>query len=60
MQRPRSGFWAQARLHVRNFFTNWATYDAPFLSKVGLTFKNRSRALVSASGCCGNHGQPGC
>ncbi len=60
MQRPTHGFWAQLRDHTRVFFTNWTAYEAPFLTKVGLTFKNRTKALISLQGCCGNHGQPGC
>jgi hypothetical protein len=44
--------------HARSFFTNWATYDASFGTKVRLTVRNRTRAL--RRGCCGNHGQPGC
>jgi hypothetical protein len=40
------------------FFTNWANPDYGLLEKVGLTFRNRARALVH--GCCGNRGQPGC
>jgi hypothetical protein len=47
-----------AREHIRNFFTNWSTYDAPVTTKLRLTARNRVRALLT--GCCGNHGQPGC
>ena len=54
------GFWVQLRSYGRAFFTNWSAYDAPFLTKVGLTLKNRTRAAVTLKGCCGNHGQPGC
>lgn len=54
------GFFAQLRSYGRAFFTNWTTYDAPLLTKVGLTLKNRTRAVVTLQGCCGNHGQPGC
>lgn len=43
---------------VKEFFTNWRDYDASLGVKVGLTFKNRLRAL--RRGCCGHHGQPGC
>jgi hypothetical protein len=60
VQPPSNGFWAQARVHVRTFFTNWSTYDAPFFTKVGLTLRNRTKAIVMLQGCCGNHGQPGC
>jgi hypothetical protein len=55
---PDDGFGEQLRYHVRAFFTNWKEYDAPFGTKVALTFKNRTKAL--RHGCCGNHGQPGC
>jgi hypothetical protein len=51
-------FPERVREHVGAFFTNWRNPDYGFLEKVGLTFRNRARAL--AHGCCGNHGQPGC
>jgi hypothetical protein len=54
------GFWTVAREHGRNFFTNWRVYDAPFLTKLGLTFRNRLKATFSTRQCCGHHGQPGC
>jgi hypothetical protein len=54
------GFFAQLRSYGRVFFTNWTSYDAGFLTKVGLTLRNRTRAVVTLKGCCGNHGQPGC
>ncbi len=60
MQRPDHGFRARLRYHGRAFFTNWTTYEAPVWTKLGLTVKNRTKALVSLHGCCGNHGQPGC
>jgi hypothetical protein len=52
------GFWAEARSRGRAFFTNWSTYDASFGTKARLFAKNRGRSL--RTGCCGNHGQPGC
>lgn len=60
MAASSDGFFAQLRTHVRAFFTNWTTYDAPLLTKVGLTLKNRTRSVLTLQGCCGNHGQPGC
>ncbi len=54
------GFWQIAKEHGRNFFTNWREYDAPFLTKLGLTFRNRLKATFSVKQCCGHHGQPGC
>ena len=54
------GFWKVAKEHGRNFFTNWRVYDAPFLTKLGLTFRNRLKATFSVRQCCGHHGQPGC
>jgi hypothetical protein len=53
-------FVDKVRIHTRNFFTNWSTYDASIAAKIGLTVKNRGKALFSRSQCCGNHGQPGC
>ncbi len=46
--------------HVRNFFTNWSTSDAPVGTKLWLTFRNRLRATFSLAQCCGHDGQPGC
>ncbi|MGH2629286.1 MAG: hypothetical protein ACRDHI_01840 [Actinomycetota bacterium] len=51
-------FSDRVREHTGAFFTNWRNPDYGFVEKVGLTFRNRARALVL--GCCGNHGQPGC
>ena len=49
-----------ARQHGRNFFTNWREYEGPWTTKVGLTLRNRARALFSTHQCCGHPGQPGC
>ena len=46
--------------HVRNFFTNWRVYDAPFLTKLRLTLRNRLKATFSLEQCCGHLGEPGC
>ncbi len=54
------GFWSVARERGRNFFTNWQVYDASFLTKLGLTVRNRLKATFSVHRCCGHHGQPGC
>lgn len=51
-------FLAQLREHGRSFFTNWSDYDASFGEKAKLFAKNRAKAM--RTGCCGNHGQPGC
>ena len=42
------------------FFTNWRKYDAPLRTKVRLALRNNWLKLQRRSGCCGNHGQPGC
>ena len=52
-------FRDRLREHVSGFFTNWRNPDYGVVEKVGLTVRNRARSLVN-SGCCGNHGQPGC
>ena len=53
-------FLRLTREHVAAFFTNWREYDAPFATKLTLTFRNRLKATFSRAQCCGNHGQPGC
>jgi hypothetical protein len=42
------------------FFSNWATYDAPFATKLRMAAANTVIKLRNHQGCCGNHGQPGC
>jgi hypothetical protein len=49
-----------ARSGGNAFFTNWATYDAPFATKVRLALANNLRKVSTGSSCCGNLGQPGC
>ncbi|HEX5950310.1 MAG TPA: hypothetical protein VFZ96_04865 [Actinomycetota bacterium] len=43
-----------------SFFTNWREYDGPFGRKLGLTLRNRTRAILLLKGCCGHPGEPGC
>ena len=59
MPRPARSFMAQIRCRVRSFFTDRSTYEAPQLTEVGPTLNNRTKAVISLNGCCGNHGQPG-
>ena len=42
------------------FFTNFASYDASFPTKVRLALANNLRKMRTGSSCCGNPGQPGC
>jgi hypothetical protein len=42
------------------FFANFSTYDAPLPTKVRLALANSWRKVRTRSGCCRNHGQPGC
>ena len=42
------------------FFANFSTYDAPLPTKARLALANSWRKVRTRSGCCGNHGQPGC
>ena len=46
--------------HAGNVFTNWRASDDPFLTKLGLTIRNRLKATFSVAQCCGHPGQPGC
>jgi hypothetical protein len=41
-------------------FSNWATYQAPFGTKLHLVVSNNLLKLRNREECCGNHGQPGC
>ena len=54
------GFLHKAGEHLRNVFTNWREYDAPFGTKVRLAVRNRVRATFSKQQCCGHTGEPGC
>jgi hypothetical protein len=49
-----------ARSGRNALFTNFATYDAPFLTKVRLALGNMWKKVRTRSNCCGNEGQPGC
>ncbi len=49
---------SRPRPSLRAMFPNWATYDAPFPTKVVVS--NNLIKLRTKQGCCGNHGQPGC
>jgi hypothetical protein len=41
-------------------FSNFRTYEAPFHVKVRLAVRNTLIKIRTHSGCCGNHGEPGC
>jgi hypothetical protein len=49
-----------ARSGGNAFFSNFASYDAPFATKVRLALANNWRKMRTGSSCCGNLGQPGC
>jgi hypothetical protein len=49
-----------ARSSGNAFFSNFASYDAPFATKVRLALANNWRKVRTGSRCCGNLGQPGC
>jgi len=49
-----------ARSGGNAFFSNFASYDAPFATKVRLALANSWRKMRTGSSCCGNLGQPGC
>jgi hypothetical protein len=55
-----AGFFEVLRELAGNFFTNWRESDAPVTTKLGLTVRNRTRALFSRAQCCGHPGEPGC
>jgi len=45
---------------LRAFTANFRTYDAPVGEKLRLAWANTLKKAKTRSGCCGNHGQPGC
>ena len=45
---------------LRAFTPNFRTYDAPLATKLRLSLANTWKKVKTHSGCCGNHGQPGC
>ena len=49
-----------SRPSIRDFFTNFDTYDASLATKVRLALRNMALKARRRSDCCGNHGQPGC
>jgi hypothetical protein len=49
-----------ARSNGNAFFTNFATYNASFPTKVRLALANNWRKVRTRSDCCGNYGEPGC
>jgi hypothetical protein len=59
-QKSRKVTMKMARSGGNVFFTNFNSYDAPFPSKVRLALANTWKKVRTRSGCCGNHGQPGC
>ncbi len=40
--------------------SNWTSSDLPFFEKVRVAAKNNLIKMRTGSGCCGNHGEPGC
>jgi hypothetical protein len=60
MGSPSGSFLEQLKYFTSSFFSNWSNYEASFGKKLALTVKNRSRAVYTLKGCCGNHGEPGC
>ena len=53
-------FLGKLRDHTSWFFTNWKRSEAPVVTKVWLTVRNRTKGVVTGKFCCGHPGQPGC
>lgn len=41
-------------------FSNWARYDASFVTKLRLAARNNWTKIRTRRNCCGHHGEPGC
>jgi hypothetical protein len=50
----------RARPNLGAVFSNFHTFDAPFLTKLRLAVRNNWIKARARKGCCGNNGQPGC
>lgn len=48
------------RPSLGSFLTNFSTYEAPLRRKLSLAVRNTATKWRTRSGCCGNHGEPGC
>jgi hypothetical protein len=48
------------RPSLRALVDNWRGTDASAAEKCRMTLANNWTKLRTGSGCCGNHGQPGC
>jgi hypothetical protein len=44
----------------KTLFANWASYDAPFATKLRMAAANTFIKLRRRQSCCGHPGQPGC
>lgn len=42
------------------FFNNWTNPKWSWSEKMRLSAKNTAIKLKNQTGCCGNHGEPGC
>jgi hypothetical protein len=51
---------ARPRPSLRAAFSNWSTYDAPFVTKLRMVVANNFTKIRTRQDCCGNYGQPGC
>ena len=49
-----------AKYSLGNAFTNWDRSDLSLADKIRLTAKNQAIKARNRTGCCGNHGEPGC
>ena len=50
----------RARPSLGTLFSNFRTYDAPFLTKLRMAARNNWIKARTRTGCCGHDAQPGC
>jgi hypothetical protein len=50
----------RARPSLGAVFSNFHTFDAPFLTKLRMAAHNNWIKARTGTDCCGNGGQPGC
>jgi hypothetical protein len=57
---PEPGEEPRPKPSLGALFSNWTTYDAPFVTKLRMAASNTFIKVSKRQACCGNNGQPGC
>jgi len=50
----------RAQPSIAAVVSNWSSYDAGLLTKLGMALRNTRIKIVRMEKCCGHPGEPGC